>query len=203
MFVICVEVSIYLLLHDLHDCVFKKYLVGIKAKERISKAGVTRKQNTSNFPKKDQFQLPDTLTYVCVSGTKKCSFFGKFGALFSCDARFEIRPFALLPMNWDPFIQRPLQRIFTVRKNWVLTFFHWACMSNCKMVCCGKTFHLYTSFRRFQTYRHIQDSQNKYDKHIWWRALRQRLTAKSRSKMFHLRCSREPRIRFYILFQIV
>ena len=34
---------------------------------------------------------------VCVSGDKKCSFFGKFGMLFfSWNTRFEIHPFALL-----------------------------------------------------------------------------------------------------------
>ena len=37
-------------------------------------------------------------TYVCISGSKKCSFFRKiWRALFSCYLSFEIRPFALLP----------------------------------------------------------------------------------------------------------
>ena len=44
--------------------------------------GVTRKQSKPNFPKKQHFLPPDTQkTYVCVSGAKKCSFFGKFGEL--------------------------------------------------------------------------------------------------------------------------
>ena len=33
---------------------------------------------TSNFPKKKYFLPPDMYTYICVSGGKKCSFFGKF-----------------------------------------------------------------------------------------------------------------------------
>ena len=38
--------------------------------------------------------------HVCVSGDKKCSFFGKFDVLFfSWNTRFETRPFALLPTN--------------------------------------------------------------------------------------------------------
>ena len=45
------------------------------------KAGVTRKQNTPNFPKKEHFLTPDMYTCVCVSGGKKCSFFGKFNVL--------------------------------------------------------------------------------------------------------------------------
>ena len=55
--------------------------------------GVSRKQSTPNFPKNKDFLPPDTHTYVirkkkakgkitrnvCVSGGKKCSFFGNFG----------------------------------------------------------------------------------------------------------------------------
>ena len=66
-------------------------MVGIKAKERFSKTGVTRKQSTLNFPKNEHFLPRDTHTslffnkvagyLVCVSGGTKFSFFGKFGAL--------------------------------------------------------------------------------------------------------------------------
>ena len=42
-----------------------------------------KKQSTSNFPKNEHFLPPDTHTYVCVSGGKKCSFFGKFYKIFS------------------------------------------------------------------------------------------------------------------------
>ena len=59
---------------------------------------VSRKQSTSNFPKKELFLPPQTYTYVCVSGGKKCSFFGQFGEL--CNIRFEIRPFASLPTTY-------------------------------------------------------------------------------------------------------
>ena len=44
--------------------------------------GVIRKQNRPNFPKNEWFVHPDTHTYMCVSGGKKYSFFGKFGLLY-------------------------------------------------------------------------------------------------------------------------
>ena len=46
------------------------------------KTGVSRKQNTPNFPKNEHFLPSDTHMYVCVSGVKKCSFFVKFGVLY-------------------------------------------------------------------------------------------------------------------------
>ena len=57
----------------------------------------TRKQNTPNFPKNKHFLPPETPTYVCISGNKKCSFFRKFGEL----CFLENRPFALSPtIGW-------------------------------------------------------------------------------------------------------
>ena len=58
------------------------------------KTGVSRKQSTPNFPKNEHFLPLDTHTYVCVSGGKKCSFFGKFGAL--CFLETPVLRFALL-----------------------------------------------------------------------------------------------------------
>ena len=64
------------------------------------KTGVTRKQITLNFPKNELFLPPDTHMHACVSG-------GGWGAglrsvcfleNLTCFTRFEIRPFALLPM---------------------------------------------------------------------------------------------------------
>ena len=49
---------------------------------------------TQSFRKK-YFLPPDTHTYVCVSGGKKCSFFGKFGVL--CFLETPVLRFALLP----------------------------------------------------------------------------------------------------------
>ena len=43
--------------------------------------GVSKRQSTPNFPNNEHILPPDTHTYVCVSGGKKCSFFGKFGVL--------------------------------------------------------------------------------------------------------------------------
>ena len=67
-----------------------------------SQNGVSRKQSTSKFPKNEHFLLPDTHTYVCVPGGKKCSFFRKiWRALFSWNICFQGRPFALLPTNYS------------------------------------------------------------------------------------------------------
>ena len=61
------------------------------------KTGVSRKQSTPNFSKNEHFLPPDTYTYVCVSGGKKCSFFGKFGVL--CFLETPVLGFALLPLS--------------------------------------------------------------------------------------------------------
>ena len=64
------------------------------------KTGVSRKQRTPNFPKKEHFLPPNTHThmYVGVSGGKKCSLFGKFGVLCFHET---LRPIGLLPTNLD------------------------------------------------------------------------------------------------------
>ena len=61
------------------------------------KTGVSRKQSTPNFSKNEHFLPPDTYTYVCVSGGKKCSFFRKFGVL--CFLEAPVLGFALLPLS--------------------------------------------------------------------------------------------------------
>ena len=43
------------------------------------------------------YPLIRTRTYLCVSGGKKCLFFGKFDVLCFFETRFEIRPLALSP----------------------------------------------------------------------------------------------------------
>ena len=57
--------------------------------------GVSRKQSTPNFPKNKHFLPSDTYTYARVSGGRKCSFLGKFGAL--CFLETSVLRFALLP----------------------------------------------------------------------------------------------------------
>ena len=46
------------------------------------KKEVSGKQSMSNFPKIEHFLPLEMHTYVCVSGGKKCLFFGKSGVLF-------------------------------------------------------------------------------------------------------------------------
>ena len=47
------------------------------------KTEVIRKESKPNFPKSKHFLPPDTHTYLCISGVRKCSSFGKF-RVFSC-----------------------------------------------------------------------------------------------------------------------
>ena len=53
-----------------------------------------------NFPKNEYSLPPDTHTYVCVSGGKKYSFFGKFGVL--CFLETPVLRFAF--NNTQPFL---------------------------------------------------------------------------------------------------
>ena len=56
-------------------------LVSSKVSSKVNlETGVSRKQSTPNVPK-NKHSPPYTHIYVCVSGCKKCSFFGKFGVL--------------------------------------------------------------------------------------------------------------------------
>ena len=71
-----------------------------KAKGRIAK------QSKPNFPKNEHFLPPDTHTYVCVLGGKKCSFFRKFGVL--CLLETPVLRFALLPYYRRKAIERLL-----------------------------------------------------------------------------------------------
>ena len=61
----------------------------------VSQTGVSRKQSTVNFRKNEHFLPLDTHTYVCVSGSEKYSFFGKFGVL--CFLETPVLRFTLLP----------------------------------------------------------------------------------------------------------
>ena len=62
--------------------------------------GVSKKQSTPNFPKNEHFLPPNAHAYVCVSGGKKCSFFGKFDVLCFLETRFEICHLALFPAKF-------------------------------------------------------------------------------------------------------
>ena len=73
----------------------------VRQKGESQKMKVTRKESTPNFPKNEHFLSPDTHTYVCVSGSKKCLFFRK---LFSCYLCFENRLFVLLTTIYEALI---------------------------------------------------------------------------------------------------
>ena len=67
----------------------------MRQKRANLETNLTRKQSTQNFPKNEHFLPPDMHTYVCVSGGKKGSIFGKFGML--CFLVTSVLRFALLP----------------------------------------------------------------------------------------------------------
>ena len=58
------------------------------------------KNDSHNINPYEHFLPPDAYTHVCVSEGQKYLFFGKFGAFcfLSFNTRFEICPFALLPI---------------------------------------------------------------------------------------------------------
>ena len=56
---------------------------------------LTRKQSMPNFLKNKHFLPPDMQTYMCISGGKKCLFFGKFCML--CFLVNSILRLAILP----------------------------------------------------------------------------------------------------------
>ena len=69
--------------------------VGNKAKGGISKRVFQENIERQIFQKTNISYPPDTHTYVCVSGDKKCLFFGKFDVLRFLET--PILRFALLP----------------------------------------------------------------------------------------------------------
>ena len=73
-----------------------QYIDGNKEKERNSKR-VYQKTKHAKFSEAEHFLPPDTHTYVCVSGGKKCSLVGKFGVL--CFLETPVLRFALLPLS--------------------------------------------------------------------------------------------------------
>ena len=76
--------------------VIKQFQSNLKRQKGSLKTGVSRKQSTSNFPKNGHFLPPySTCTYVCESGGKKCTFFGKFDVI--CFLETPVLIFALLP----------------------------------------------------------------------------------------------------------
>ena len=76
-------------------CILEILYFREKSKRTNLKTGVSRKQSMPKFPENKHFLPPDTHTYVCVSGDKKCFFFGNFGVL--CFLETPALRFALLP----------------------------------------------------------------------------------------------------------
>ena len=105
---------------DHEDIMRGKQLVCNKAKGEISK------RSPSNFQKNEHFLPPDTQTYVCMSGVKKCSFFGKFGML--CFLKRPVSRFALLPITDELWIavMNNLDKVW-IRKDQAVKNTSWNC----------------------------------------------------------------------------
>ena len=99
-------------------CVFTCIHSSVIRQKGESKNGCFKRRKYAKIsPKTNISYPPDTHTYVCVSESKKCSFFGQFWhALFSWNTRFETRIFALLPMH-SIFIKSELG-LSTMNQSW-------------------------------------------------------------------------------------
>ena len=121
------QLFIFVILFEMHERVtsmekeFETVFVDNKAKRANLKTDVSRKQSSSNFPKNRHF--------LCISGGKKCSFFGKLGV--RCFLETPVLRFALLPdyrritdqarahPNSKIQLDSSLWLIRTFKENWV------------------------------------------------------------------------------------
>ena len=76
----------------LSDVSWEKYTSLVIRQKSKSQNGCFKKTKHARFPGKRTFL---TISYVCVSGGKKCSFFGKINVL--CFLETHVLKFALLP----------------------------------------------------------------------------------------------------------
>ena len=85
--------------------------------------GVSRKQSTPNFRKtKIFYPLIRTCTYVCVSGSKTCSFFGKFDLLCFLETpvlRFAFLPYYLRDVGSFVNMNKMKKFVFTANSSWI------------------------------------------------------------------------------------
>ena len=63
--------------------------------------GIIHLLRSPNFCEKLTFLLPDTHTYLCVSGVKKCQFFGKF-----CDGNKQMIPWNTSSLSSQIILQK-------------------------------------------------------------------------------------------------
>ena len=76
----------------------KSIIFGSKTKGWISKRVFQENKAHQIFRKNEHFLRPDTDTYVCVSGGKKCLFFGKIGVI--CFLEAPVIKFALCRISF-------------------------------------------------------------------------------------------------------
>ena len=94
--------------------VFVLYKSSVIRQKGESQNECFKKTKHVNFVKNKHFLPPDTHTYVCVSGCKKCSFFGKFVVL--CFLETPVFRFALL-LYYLRFLAYFVKFLFTLWQN--------------------------------------------------------------------------------------
>ena len=77
------------------QAIMRSYNSSVIRQKSESQYGYFKKTKHARFSEKRTSLAPDTHTYICVSGDKKCSFFGKFDVL--CFLETPVLRFALLP----------------------------------------------------------------------------------------------------------
>ena len=82
---------------------WRSQFVGNKAKGRISKWVFQENKVHQNFPKNEQFWSPDTHTYECVSGGKKCSFIVNLACFVFWENLFWDAHFCLITNEFEFF----------------------------------------------------------------------------------------------------
>ena len=75
--------------------IFHSIISSVIRQKGQSQNGCYKKKSMPNFLKNEYYLLPDKHTYVCLSGGKKCLFFGKFPV--SCFLVMPVLRLALLP----------------------------------------------------------------------------------------------------------
>ena len=80
----------------------RRLILSVIRQKDESENGVSRKQSKLNFQKNEHFLPADKGTYVCVSGSKKCLFFGKFGVLCFLETPFWDSSFCLITNDLGP-----------------------------------------------------------------------------------------------------
>ena len=125
------EISVFVVLKWVSICYYMIYMTvflkstwsAIRQKRKSQKQVLQESKTRQIFRKNEQFQLPDTLIYVCVSGAKKCSFFGNLVCFVFLWRPFWDSSFCLITDELGPFYPQTLTKDLYCKKKLSLNFF--------------------------------------------------------------------------------